>query len=329
MIKQMEYKTYEGDKTNEGDKTSEGDKTNKCNTQQSRPPIGDLFEVEKKNAAGEVVIDPETKKPVLQTVYRTYELGKSFMGWEKKEVVLDEDGNPEMDKKTGKVKTASKYYLDEEKVMSTFLTPGPVEWAGPNQKREVLQFACGMHHFVVVARDFGVFSPRVYSSGGNNYGQLGHGDFFERHELTPIKKLDDERISMAACGDFHSLALAMDGSNVFAWGRSDAGQLGLYEKIQIAGSFELLPKEVPFPEETMGPSRIVDISCGGTTSFALSSKGNVYSWGFNDSGATGQPSDATNDINLPKLVELNNTLVEAVAGGGQHSLLLVKRYREA
>jgi alpha-tubulin suppressor-like RCC1 family protein len=269
----------------------------------STPPIGELYE--------EIERDPRTETSVVLTKYRTYELRETFTAVSAV-LVSEEQGQPN---------------VDVYKVMNTFLKPGPVQWAGPYQKREVLSFACGACHLVVVARDCGVFSPRTYSSGLNQYGQLGHGDRFERHELTPILALDTECATKVACGNYHSLALAMDGSNVFAWGRSDAGQLGLYEHHQHPGSFECLPKVVLFPEEIDGESRLVDIACGEATSFAVSGTGRAFSWGFNVQGATGQPSDGDSGINLPKHVELDeNTLVEAVAGGGYHALFLVQRY---
>lgn len=297
----------------------------KGDPERRKPPIGDLYDAMR---------DREGKLQLI-TLYRTYELGKSpelgrsFMGEYRDKVVLDEEGKPKMDPTTGKPKTKQVFVVDDNKMRRTFLTPGPVEWAGKPQKREVLQFACGSMHLIVVARDFGVFSPRVYSSGANNYGQLGHGDMFERHELTPILALDNKRISKAAGGNYHSLAMAMDGSCVFAWGAADKGQLGLCETAPEDGHLEANPKEVPFPEETMGASRIIDIACGETTSFARTSKGTIYSWGFNETGATGHPSFDGIDVYLPKLVELNNTIVDGVSGGGHHSLFLVKRYRGA
>lgn len=273
------------------------------------PPIGE-HEHEHELLEAEVV-DPNTGNVNnTGTNFKAYELRPNFQRY-----YVDENG---------------KEHFDESNILNnvlkTFLTPGPVEWAGPSQKREVLQFGCGELHFVVVARDYGAFSTRVYSSGGNNYGQLGHGDLFERHELTPIRSLDNERISMAACGQFHTLALALDGSTVFSWGRSDSGQLGLYKMQQEAGACKSDPQEVPFPEDTMKESRVVDIACGETISFAITSVGSLYSWGFNESGATGHPSVDKIDIHLPYMVKLHNTHVEAVYGGSQHALMLVKRY---
>jgi alpha-tubulin suppressor-like RCC1 family protein len=265
-----------------------------------KPPDGDHQEVKKR-------VD-ENGKVEYTVVYKTFDLNaQRFKGGVK------EFGGA----------------LSEEEYVISFLTPGPVEWAGPKLKREVLHFACGMLHFIVVAKDPGRDDARVYSSGANQYGQLGHGDQFERHELTPIRSLDDERICMAACGNHHTLALALDG-RVFAWGRADKGQLGLYETMQVPGALQSHPMEVAFPEETMKDSCIVDISCGGDFSFARTGVGALYSWGYNDLGATGHPSDSANDIHLPKLVELESSLdVQAASGGGQHSLFLVKQYQEA
>lgn len=65
------------------------------------------------------------------------------------------------------------------------LTPHPVQWAGPPLKRTVLQVSCGSFHLLAVSRE-GNNQLSVYSSGLNQYGQLGLGDTENRNTLTKV-----------------------------------------------------------------------------------------------------------------------------------------------
>lgn len=109
--------------------------------------------------------------------YLVYDLGKMWIGEEYETYELDPHG---------KRISVMKYRYKTDLIKEKFLKPAPVCWAGPPTKRSVLSVACGQLHLLVVARDAGAFDTKVYSSGNNGYGQLGHGDDRERHELTSV-----------------------------------------------------------------------------------------------------------------------------------------------
>ena len=71
-------------------------------------------------------------------------------------------------------------------ILKHFLTPLPPRFSDSGKKK-ALAVACGDFHLLVSARTDGGFEPKVYSSGLNNFGQLGHGDTEDRHELTPVR----------------------------------------------------------------------------------------------------------------------------------------------
>ncbi len=71
-----------------------------------------------------------------------------------------------------------------EVVTSVFLKPQPPTWEQPTMKREVLQISCGGYHLLAVTREQDGLG--VYSSGLNQYGQLGHGDTENREVLTKV-----------------------------------------------------------------------------------------------------------------------------------------------
>jgi alpha-tubulin suppressor-like RCC1 family protein len=59
--------------------------------------------------------------------------------------------------------------------------------------------------------------------GYNGYGQLGDGTFDTRTAPVPVSGLVD--VTALAGGDFHNLALLLDGT-LMAWGYNNSGQLG-------------------------------------------------------------------------------------------------------
>lgn len=69
-------------------------------------------------------------------------------------------------------------------------------------------------------------ASQLYTTGLNNYGQLGLGDTVNRSFLSPVTEVDDSvHFTQVKGGVHHSLALTSEG-HVFAWGRGDSGQLG-------------------------------------------------------------------------------------------------------
>ncbi|EEC47678.1 predicted protein [Phaeodactylum tricornutum CCAP 1055/1] len=214
-------------------------------------------------------------------------------------------------------------------VREHFLTPKPPIWSFGSPQKKVINVACGSYHLLAVAREPDDAKLRVYSSGINNYGQLGQGDFgveTERHELTMIKALEDENIVKVACGEFHSLALNLIGTKVFAFGRADYGQLGT--KLFDFGECGATPEQVAFPSEER--VIIADIDAGSSHSMAITIDDEVYSWGFGD-GNTGF-GDVQSDVVYPRKLTLTAKQINAkgrvlaTSGGGQHGLMLVKRY---
>jgi alpha-tubulin suppressor-like RCC1 family protein len=198
--------------------------------------------------------------------YEDLDLTKLYMG----EIIVtkekDRNGNDIL-LDDGKPKTYDAYNYFHKKIRNTFLNPQKVEWAGGilGLKIEVLNFSCGDIHLLAVARAPGTFQSRVFSSGCSSFGQLGHGGTKNLHELTPIEALDDKNICKVAAGNSHSLALSIDGKNIYSWGKIDAGALGLYDEKKTleydATSFLGTPKQVAFPD-TLGETPLVDISCG-------------------------------------------------------------------
>jgi alpha-tubulin suppressor-like RCC1 family protein len=148
-----------------------------------------------------------------------------------------------------------------------------------------------------------------------------------------------ENIVQVAAGEFHCLALTLHG-NVYAWGRSDSGQLGTGSDNATKEEYYDTPQKVKFPPVLVShdgankEARLIlkSISAGGTHSMAVSMDSDLWTWGAggNGTGVTGHVGE--NDICKPR--KLTTRLAKAwlhghgevlqASGGSQHSVVLVK-----
>lgn len=116
---------------------------------------------------------------------------------------------------------------------------------------------------------------------------IGDGNDSRGDALTPVAAaLGGERVSQVQAGCRHAVALAADGK-VLTWGNNGSGQLGR----TVAGSFTEKPGAVVFPGRH---ARIISVAAGCFFSLALTSSGQVLSWGANEAGELGAgetPSD--------------------------------------
>ncbi|XP_063593380.1 E3 ubiquitin-protein ligase HERC2-like isoform X1 [Penaeus indicus] len=96
------------------------------------------------------------------------------------------------------------------------------------------------------------------------------------------------RISVVALGKEHCMALTTDGV-VLTWGSGMRGQLGNGELCQI---------DRPEPVESLQGITISSIASGGWHCVALSTSGDAYTWGWNESGQLGFPAKADQEASI-------------------------------
>jgi RCC1 and BTB domain-containing protein len=58
---------------------------------------------------------------------------------------------------------------------------------------------------------------RLFSTGFNRYGRLGHGDEKEISTFTLIKHFKNKKIVDVQCGYFHTTAVTKEG-HLYSWG---------------------------------------------------------------------------------------------------------------
>jgi alpha-tubulin suppressor-like RCC1 family protein len=99
----------------------------------------------------------------------------------------------------------------------------------------------------------------VWTCGGNDYGQLGHGDRTGKHLFTRVDPGHFGSavivIVMAACGAFHNVVASAAG-DVFTWGGGLDGCLGHND---VQG--RLAPARLG--REQFGGAKIVFVAAGG------------------------------------------------------------------
>ncbi|KAK9116105.1 hypothetical protein Sjap_015052 [Stephania japonica] len=164
----------------------------------------------------------------------------------------------------------------------------------------------------------------VWAWGNNEYGQLGTGDTQPRSQPIPVQGLSDLILVDIAAGGWHSTALTNEGE-VYGWGRGEHGRLGFGDD----KSSKMVPQRVQLLEG----EDIVQVSCGGTHSVALTRDGRMFSFGRGDHGrlgygrkvTTGHPMEVP--INLPPPENLSTRdagrwCAKLVACGGRHTLAI-------
>lgn len=224
-------------------------------------------------------------------------------------------------------------------VLEDFLKPKPPIWAGPPLKRTVVAISCGGMHLLAITKEEGELC--VYSSGLNNYGQLGHGDLKNREELTKVQFFNGKDITKVEGGYQFSCFVDKTGKELFTCGRGDYGSLGISLEQPDAGYLENLPCRTPLVYEPRGTvanpkencivvddiveedqPEIEQVSCGSTHALVLVKGGDAYSWGFGTSGACGQGA-SDDDVLRPTKLEMKKSKIRYVSGGGQHSTAIV------
>ncbi|KAL6072643.1 RCC1 and BTB domain-containing protein 1 [Balamuthia mandrillaris] len=135
-----------------------------------------------------------------------------------------------------------------------------------------IQASCGTAHTACLT------SLGVYTWGCNDEGQLGYTPKADQ-SLRPrlIVFPSQSQICQISCGAHHTAAVSRDG-NLFCWGYNKWRQLG----IKTSSSVVAEPTFVP------ALNNVSMVSCGDKHTAAITTKGELYTWGGNDFCQLGQ-----------------------------------------
>ncbi|EKX35889.1 hypothetical protein GUITHDRAFT_40307, partial [Guillardia theta CCMP2712] len=138
---------------------------------------------------------------------------------------------------------------------------------------KVCKVACGSAHTAVVTE-----SGHVYTWGWGVNGQLGHGDDASQSRPMYVKKLHGIYVSTLACGLAHTVVVSEVDRAVFSWGWDEYGQLGHGGWDIFGGNKNRSPRPI---------KDLQQIACGSSYTLALSSRGDVYAFGWGKDGQLG------------------------------------------
>lgn len=195
-------------------------------------------------------------------------------------------------------------------------------------KGKIVKIACGAYHSFAIDN-----KGKVWGWGLNNFGELGdpsNAGSDDAVVLKPVKidLLDDHNITDIDGGNHHSLACS-DKGQLFTWGRIDGFQVGFQpdelKKEDVIFDERETPRILATPTVNPAVKEVVAVTAGSDNSFAVTSKGEAYSWGFSTNYQTGQGT--IEDVEEPTLID--NTAVRGkhivgAGAGGQYSILYGK-----
>ncbi|XP_029378746.1 RCC1 domain-containing protein 1 [Echeneis naucrates] len=156
----------------------------------------------------------------------------------------------------------------------------------------------------------------VYSWGLGSHGQLGHGGLTSEEQPRAVEALWGMPMSSVAAGGWHSACIS-DGGDLYVWGWNEVGQLGLpsqglrkasQQQISQAGelhhdatkgekSEEVFISIQAFPAllDVTPSCEISKVSCGSRHTAAVTTTGDLYTWGWGEYGQLGHQSFTTLD----------------------------------
>ncbi len=154
---------------------------------------------------------------------------------------------------------------------------------------------------------------QVYAWGDNSSGQLAIAAPAGSSVAHLVQGLP--RVTAISAGNTHSLAVASD-TTVWAWGDNESGQLGDHTTISRRSSATQIPLF----------TNAVAVAAGNLHSLALTSDGNVWTWGGNGSGELGRTAAGLgplgNAMSATPGVVSGIANVAAVAAGSGYSIAL-------
>lgn len=156
---------------------------------------------------------------------------------------------------------------------------------------------------------------KVYATGYGAGGRLGIGGVESVSTPTLLESIQHIVIRKVAVnsGGKHCLALTADG-DVYSWGEGDDGKLGHGNKS---------PYDRPRLIEALQGKGVIEIACGGAHSAAITSSGELYTWGKGRYGRLGHGD--SEDQFRPKLVEalVGYRIVDVACGSGDAQTLCI------
>uniref|UniRef100_A0A8C0SA14 RCC1 and BTB domain containing protein 2 n=1 Tax=Canis lupus familiaris TaxID=9615 RepID=A0A8C0SA14_CANLF len=158
-------------------------------------------------------------------------------------------------------------------------------------------------------------NDEIFVLGTNCCGCLGLGDVQSTIEPRRLDALSGKKIACLSYGSGPHIVLATTEGEVFTWGHNAYSQLG-----NGTTNHGLVPCHI---STNLSNKQVTEVACGSYHSLVLTSDGEVFAWGYNNSGQVGSGSTANQPI--PRRVTgcLQNKVVVNIACGQMCSMAVV------
>uniref|UniRef100_A0A3P8SJ59 RCC1 domain containing 1 n=1 Tax=Amphiprion percula TaxID=161767 RepID=A0A3P8SJ59_AMPPE len=232
-----------------------------------------------------------------------------------------------------------------------YITSKPPFYCPLSPHLKAKSLALGGEHVILLTA-----AGAVYTWGLGSHGQLGHGGLTSEEEPRAVEALWGMQMRSVASGGWHSVCIS-DGGDLYVWGWNESGQLGLPSRglmkasqeksSQLAGEFHqdvsIFPSKEPqegekheevfisiqaFPAllDVTPSCEIRTVSCGSRHTAAVTTTGDLYTWGWGEYGQLGHQTLTSSDE--PQRVEFFRVeqmhVVDVVCGAWNTFAAVVK-----
>ena len=163
----------------------------------------------------------------------------------------------------------------------------------------------------------------LVSFGNNTHCETGHKGYKFLSLPRILYHLKNKEIISVKSGWEHSIAQDKE-KMLYSWGNNSCCQCAFESNENTNGNI-LFPKNI----SQLNDKNIIEISCGNEHTLALSSKGEVYSWGSTSDGVLGREipiqREKTAGIATPGIIDYfikNNIKIRHISSGSIHNLCL-------
>lgn len=187
--------------------------------------------------------------------------------------------------------------------------PKVVDGFGGEDHVAAVSVACGIYHTAVVTEQ-----GRLFTFGGGNFGQLGHGED-RRPEPRPrmVAVLDDVFIEAVSCGYYFTAVVTRDG-RILTFGGGAFGNLG---------NGQFVNKNIP-QLVIGGPKKVGRVVCGGSANMmVIGVSGNMFTCGRASNCRLGR-REAGKGVNRLERVD-GNVKASSAAIGSDHTAMISLR----
>uniref|UniRef100_G3WLG0 RCC1 and BTB domain containing protein 2 n=2 Tax=Dasyuridae TaxID=9277 RepID=G3WLG0_SARHA len=159
-------------------------------------------------------------------------------------------------------------------------------------------------------------NDEVFVLGTNCSGCLGTGDILHSIEPRRVDHLCGKKIACLSYGSGPHVVIATDEGEVYTWGHNAYNQLG-----NGTTNHGLVPTHI---STNLGNRKVIEVACGSHHSLVLTSDGEVFAWGYNNSGQVGSGSTANQPIPRKVTGCLQNKIATTIACGQMCSMAVVE-----